>query len=106
MGIGSHIHVEVVTKEIAFPVGVPAPVTVWLGIVEFAVTGRAALFFTMTESFFPLLRSSTDRSAITSQSQMARIKEPFAAGKIQELLFIKLEDEIKRVLGFELPALQ
>ena len=29
-GIGSHIHVEVVTEEITFPVGIPAPVAVRL----------------------------------------------------------------------------
>ena len=29
-GIGSHKHVEVVTEEITFPVGIPAPVAVGL----------------------------------------------------------------------------
>jgi hypothetical protein len=106
MGIGSHIHVEVVTEEIAFPVGVPAPVAVRLGIAAFAITGRAAILFAMTDSFFPLLCGSTDRGAVTSQGQMFWIKEAFAYGTIQELLFIKPEDQKKRILWFELPVLQ
>ena len=32
MGIGGHIHVEVVAEEITFPMGVPSPVTIRLGM--------------------------------------------------------------------------
>ena len=52
IGIGCHIHVEMVTEEIAFPVGVPSPVAVWLGIMAFAVTRRTAFFRTVVDPFF------------------------------------------------------
>lgn len=68
--IGGHIHVEVVTEEIAFPMRVPSPVAVRLRIMAFAVAGRAAVFLTIADPFFSLLRSSTDRSAVTGKSQM------------------------------------
>ena len=106
MGIGSHIHVEVVTEEIAFPMGVPAPVTVRLRIIAFAVAGRTAFFLAVADPLFPLLCCSTDRSAVTGKRQMVWIDEPFVDGKIQELLFIKTEDKIKRILRFKLPAFQ
>ena len=70
VGIGCHIHVEVVTEKVAFPMGVPSPVAVRLRIMAFAVAGRAAVFLTIADPFFSLLRSSTDRSAVTGKSQM------------------------------------
>ena len=70
VGIGGYIHVEVVAKEIAFPMRVPSPVAVRLRIMAFAVAGRAAVFLTIADPFFSLLRSSTDRSAVTGKSQM------------------------------------
>ena len=73
MGIGGHIHVEMVTEKIAFPMGVPSPVAVWLGILAFAVTGRTAFFLAIADSFFSLLCGSPDRSAVTSKIQMIRI---------------------------------
>ena len=73
VGIGCHIHVEVVTEEVAFPMGVPSPVAVWLGILAFAVTGRTAFFLAIADSFFSLLCGSPDRSAVTSKIQMVRI---------------------------------
>ena len=36
-GIGSYKHVEVVAKEITFPVGIPAPVTVGLRVKAFTL---------------------------------------------------------------------
>ena len=73
VGIGCHKHVEVVTEEVAFPMGVPSPVAVWLGILAFAVTGRTAFFLAIADSFFSLLCGSPDRSAVTSKIQMIRI---------------------------------
>ena len=55
MRIGSHIHVEVVAEEIAVPMGVPSPVTVWLGIAAFTVTGITATFPAVTDPLFALL---------------------------------------------------
>ena len=100
MGIGGHIHVEVVTEKIAFPVGIPSPVAVWLGVMTFAVTGETAIFLTFTDSFFSLLCSSPDRSAVTGKDQMVWINLVFTDGKIQELLFIEAEDKIKRIYRF------
>ena len=100
MGIGSHVHVEVVTKEIAFPMGIPAPVTVWLIIMTFAVTGDTAIFLTFADPFFSLLSCSADRSAITGKGQMVWIDQTFTNGKIQELLFIEVENERKRIYRF------
>lgn len=106
VGIGCHIHVEVVTEEIAFPMGVPSPIAVRLRIMAFAIAERTAFFLTIADPFFPLLRSSPDRGAVTGKSQMFRVYESFRAGNGQELLVIKAKDEKKRVLWFELPMLQ
>ena len=100
MGIGGHIHVEVVTEEITFPVGVPSPVTVRLGIMAFAVTESEAVFLTFTDSLFPLLRCGADRSAVPGKSQMIWPDQPLADGEIQKLLFIETENEGKRILRF------
>ena len=106
VGIGSHIHVEVVTEEIAFPVGVPTPVAVRLGVMAFTVTGRTALFFTVTDALFPLLCSSTDRCAVTGKSQMTRINQSFMDRTIHELLFIKPENKGERIFRLYLPAFE
>lgn len=95
-----------VAEEIAFPVGVPSPVAVGLGIMPFAATGRAAIFLTFTDPLFPLLCGSTDRSAVTGKGQMARNDQSFMDGQIEELLFIKAENKEKRISRFELPAFQ
>ena len=60
MGIGWHIHAEVVTEEIAFPMGVrvPSQVVVRLGIHAFASVGRRAIFLTIIEPFFTAERQS------------------------------------------------
>ena len=104
--IGCHIHVEVVTEEIAFPMGVPSPVAVRLRIMAFAVAGRTAVFLTIADPFFPLLRGSPDRSAVTGKSQMIRIDQPSVDGTIQELLFVETENKGKRIFRFQLPTFQ
>ena len=95
MGIGGHIHVEVVTEEITFPMGVPSPATIRLGIMTFAITGRAAIFLAIADPFFPLLGG-----------QMFRVNKSLRAGNGQELLVIKPEDEKEWIFWFELPAFQ
>ena len=97
-GIGSHIHVEVVTEEIGFPVRVPSPVTVGLGIMAFAVTGRTAFLLTMADALFALLCGSTDRGAVTGKGQVPGINQPPVDGLVQELLLIKPENEEKGIL--------
>ena len=82
MGIGSHVHVEVVTKEIAFPMGVPAPVTVWLRIMTFAVTGGTAIFLTFAGAFFTLLCGSAHGRAVAGKSQVLRIDQTFLDGAV------------------------
>ena len=52
VGIGSHIHVEAVTKEIAFLVGAPSLVTVMLGAMAFTVTERRAFSLQSHMRFF------------------------------------------------------
>ena len=106
IGIGSHIHVEVVAEEIAFPVGVPSPVTVRLGVMTLTVTGRTAFFFTIADTLFPLLGGSTDRRAVTSKGQMAWGDQPIVDRKVQELLFIELENKGEGIFWFQLPAFQ
>ena len=106
VGIGGHIHVEVVTEEIAFPMRVPSPVAVRLRIMAFAAAGRTAVFLTIADPFFPLLRSSTDRGAVTGKSQMVWIDQSFLDRTIQELLMIKPKDEKKGILRFQIPAFQ
>ena len=70
VGIGCHVHVEVVAEEIAFPVGVPSPVTVRLGVMALTVTGRTAFFLAIADTLFSLLCGSTDRGAVTGKGQM------------------------------------
>ena len=100
VGIGGHIHVEVVTEKITFPMGVPSPVAVRLRIMAFAAAGRTAVFPAIADPFFSLLRSSTDRSAVTGKSQMVWMDQSFLDRTIQELLLIKPKDEKKRILRF------
>ena len=106
MGIGGHIHVEVVTEEITFPLGGPSPATIRLGIMTFAITGRAAIFLAIADPFFPLLGGGADRSPVTGKSQMFRVNKSLRAGNGQELLVIKPEDEKEWIFWFELPAFQ
>ena len=100
MRIGSHIHVEVVAEEIAVPVGVPSPVTVWLGIAAFTVTGITATLPAVADSLFALLCSGAYRRSISGKSQMVRGDQALMNGKIQELLFIKTENESERIFRF------
>ena len=106
VGIGGHIHVEVVTEKIAFPMGVPSPVTVRLRMMAFAAAGRTAFFLAIADPFFPLLRGSPDRSAVTGKSQMVRIDQSFLNRTIQELLLIETENKGKRIFRFEFPMFQ
>ena len=50
VGIGGHEHVEVVAEEIAFPVGVPSPVAVRLGIMALAVVGVTPFLLAVAEA--------------------------------------------------------
>ena len=100
VGIGGHIHVEVVTKKVAIPMGIPSPVAVRLRITAFAVTGRTAIFLAVTDPFFSLLCSGADRGAVTGKSQMVWIDQSFLDRTIQELLMIKPKDEKKGFSGF------
>ena len=106
MGIGGHIHVEVVTEKIAFPMGVPSPVAVRLRIQAFAATGRSAIFLTIADPFFPLLSGSSYRGAITGKSQMGWIHQSVLNRTIQELLAIEPENKGERIFLFQLPTIQ
>ena len=106
VGIGGYIHVEVVAKEIAFPMRVPSPVAVRLRIMASAAAGRTAFFLAIADPFFPLLCSSPDRSAITGKSQMVRIDQSFPNRTIQELLLIETENKGKRIFRFKFPMFQ
>ena len=106
VGIGGHIHVEVVAEEIAFPMRVPSPVAVRLRIMAFAAAGRTAFFLAITDPFFPLLRGSADRSAVTGKSQMVWVNQSFLNRTLQELLLIETENKGKRIFLFEFPMFQ
>lgn len=106
VGIGGHIHVEVVTEKIAFPMRVPSPVAVWLRIMAFAAAGKTAFFLAIADPFFPLLGSSTDRSAVTGKSQMVWVNQSILNRTIQELLMIKPKDEKKGIFRFQLPVFE
>ena len=106
MGIGGHIHVEVVTEKIAFPMRVPSPVAVRLRIMAFAAAGRTAFFLAITDPFFPLLRGSADRSTVTGKSQMVWVNQSFLNRTLQELLLIETENKGKRIFLFEFPMFQ
>lgn len=93
MGIGGHIHIEVVTEEIKFAMGVPSSVTVRLGILAFTVTGRSAIFLAIAGSLFSLLCSGTDRGSVTGESQVFLINKSLRVGNGEELLVIKPENE-------------
>ena len=87
-----------VTEEIGFPVRVPSPVTVGLGIMAFTVTGRTAFLLTIADALFALLCGSTDRGAVTGKSQVPGINQPPVDGLVQKLLLIKPENEEKGIL--------
>ena len=106
MGIGGHIHVEVVTEKIAFPMRVPSPVAVRLRIQAFAAAGRTGIFLTIADPFFPLLSGSPYRGAITGKSQMGWIHQSVLNRTIQELLLIETENKGKRIFWFQVPAFQ
>lgn len=106
VGIGCHIHVEVVTEEIAFAVGVPSPVAVGLGIMTFAATGRTAILLTIADALLALLCGSTDRSAVTGKSQVLGFGHPSEDGLVQKLLLIKPENKEEGIFRFQLPAFQ
>ena len=97
MGIGSHKHVKVVTEEIAFPVGVPSPVTIRLRIRAFAAAGRAAFLLTITVPLFALLCGSADGSAIAGKSEVLRVDQSHTDRTVQELLLIEPEDQKERI---------
>ena len=98
VGIGSHIHVEVVTEEIAFLVGVLPPVAVRLGVMALTVTGRTALFLTVADTLFPLQGGSPYRGTVTGKSQMVRVDQALADRNLQELLPVELENKGKWIL--------
>ena len=104
--IGCHIHVEMVTEEIAFPMGVPSPVAVRLGIMAFAVTGGTSFLLTIADPFFSLLCGGADRSTVTGKGQMHRIDQPLVDGTVQKLLLIETENKEKRVFRFQVPTFQ
>ena len=106
VGIGGHIHVEVVAEEIAFPMRVPSPVAVRLRIMALAAAGRTAFFLAITDPFISLLRGSADRSTVTGKSQMVWVNQSFLNRTIQELLLIETENKGKRIFLFEFPMFQ
>ena len=103
VGIGGHEHVEVVAEEIAFPVGIPSPVAVRLGIMALAVAGVTPFLLAVAEA---LLCGGADRRAVTSKGQTGRVDQAFADGLIQELLPVEPEDEGEGILRLQVPALQ
>lgn len=105
-GIGGHVHVEMVAEEIAFPVGVPAPVTVRLGIAAPAMAGGTALFPAVAEPLLTLLCGGADGRAVTGKGQMGRIDQAPADGPVQELLPVEAEYKGERILRLQAPALQ
>ena len=106
MGIGGHIHVEVVTEKIAFTMRVPSPVAVRLSIQAFAAAGRTGIYLTIADLCFPLLSGSPYRVAITGKSQMGWIHQSVLNRTIQELLAIEPENKGKRIFLFQLPTIQ
>mgnify|MGYP007003812553 CR=1 FL=1 len=105
VGIGGHEHVEVVAEEIAFPVGVPSPVAVRLGIAASAAAGVTALFLTVAEALLTLLCGSADGRAVVGKGQMRGINQALADGAVQELLPVEPEDEGEEILRLQVPAL-
>ena len=105
-GIGCHVHVEVVAEEIAFPVGVPAPVAVRLGIAAPAMAGATALFPAVAEPLLTLLCGGADGRAVTGKCQMCRIDQASADGLVQELLLVEPEDKGERIPWLQAPAFQ
>lgn len=53
---------------------------------------------TFAGAFLALLNGSTDRSTIAGNSQMIRIDQAFVYRIRKELLLIKPEDQVKRII--------
>src|SRR5699024_1798969 len=86
VGIGGHIHVEVVTEEIAFPMRVPSPVAVRLRIMAFAAAGRTAFFLAIADPLLPVLGGGPAGRAVPGKGQRARMDKSFPNGRIRERL--------------------
>ncbi len=100
MGIRGHIHVEVVTEEVAFLMGIPSPVAVRLGIMASAVTGAEAFFHAAAEALLALLSGCADGVTVTGKRKMGRGNQPTFYGFNKELLAVQLKNQPKGVLGF------
>lgn len=86
------------TEEVTFPVGLPAPVIVRLGVMTFTVTGAAAIIQTVAKPLFTLLCRGTDRSAVTGKGKMCQINQLAFYRFTKELPVIELKDEGKWVI--------
>lgn len=86
-GVRCSKHVEVVTKVMPFPVGIPANVAVGLVIDSVAHAVPDALFQTVTGAGLTLSGTGIDRCSIPGESEMIQVDQPLADGRIQELRF-------------------
>ena len=90
-------HIQVIAKVIAFPVGIPAEVTVRLAVKTIAFAVANTIFETFTGTFFPFSGSRIDRSAVTSQGKVHEVDKAFLCGMVKEK---GAEDVIKEPAGF------
>ena len=70
------------SRRNGIPGGSPAPVTVRLGKMAFAVTGSTAIFLTFAGAFFTLLCGSAHGRAVAGKSQVLRIDQIFLDGAV------------------------
>lgn len=108
-GIRGSEHVEVITEIVAFPVGIPANVTVGLAVepVTFAVAD--AFFQTVTDPFFSFPCGGIDGGAVTGERKGAKINEAFLGGASEKKGFknVKKEEAGSRIIrGKEFKALK
>lgn len=92
VGTGDHVYVEVIAEEIAFLVGVPAPIAVRLGIAAPVMADDTSLFLAATGPFFAQLCGGADRHTVTGKCQMGRINQTSVDGGSGRSLDTVLEE--------------
>ena len=95
--VGGSEHIQVIAKVIAFPMRIPADVTVRLAVKAVASAVADTIFEASAGTFFPFPGGSIDRSAVTGKGKIQEVNKPFANGMFKEK---GAEDPIKEPAGF------
>ena len=68
-------HIQIITKIVAFPVGIPSDVTVRLAVSSVASAVPCTVFQAAADTFFAFLRGSTDWGAILDKGKIKKVNQ-------------------------------